>query len=146
MEFSSTNVMIYTGTIGKYISNWWISLRPNYVRKERDLETTIPGLDLDTSSYSAQVQARRFFGNRFEYVGIVVSAGSGDALAFVPVGGPINSDERVSLDGFRVSGELRKRIANTVILRGTLGLRSNELPRDRTQKSWYLVFGIEKYW
>ena len=146
LNFESTNVTIYTGTFAKYLGNWWISLRPNYVVKGRTLEVPGENLDVGTSSYSAQIAARRYLGSRYEYIGIVVSAGSGDQLANVPVGGPIDADQRVQTDGFRVSGELRKRITNTVILRGTLGYRSQELVRDATRKSWFLVFGVEKYW
>jgi len=137
--------MIYTGTVAKYIGSWWISLRPNYVRKGSKLEADVPDLDLSTSSYSGSITARRYLSSRYEYVGMFVSAGSGDQLTGVPVGGPINSDERITADGFRLGGELRKRVANTVILRGALGYRSNEMTFDRVRNSWYLTFGVEKY-
>ena len=130
LEFTSSDVTIITGTVAKYYRNWWISLRPNYVIK-------------DDNSMSAAVSARRYFGNRREWVGFRIGGGLDSAL--VPIGGPTDPAQRVTLAGFTALGEIRKRVTARVILKGTAGYRSDDLTADRTRKSFFVTFGAEYY-
>jgi YaiO family outer membrane protein len=56
--FGSSDVTIYTGSVGKYISNYWISLR-SYVT---------PGTT--GTSVSGQLQMRRYFSDPENYIGL----------------------------------------------------------------------------
>lgn len=61
--FGSSEVDIYTATIGKYISNYWVSLR-SYVT---------PGTE--GTSVSGSLQTRRYFSDPENYIGLRVSYG-----------------------------------------------------------------------
>lgn len=61
--FSSSDVTIYTATLGKYISNYWISLR-SYVT---------PGST--GTSVSGQLQMRRYFSDPENYIGLRLGYG-----------------------------------------------------------------------
>lgn len=63
LYFSSSNVSIFTATLGKYVSNYWISLR-SYVT---------PGSD--GTSVSGQLQARRYFSDPENYIGLRLGYG-----------------------------------------------------------------------
>jgi len=64
LQFASSDVTIYTGTVAKYVGNWWISLRPYITPKS-----------IGTSrSYALTV--RRYFGNRDTFVGLTAGTGS----------------------------------------------------------------------
>ena len=61
--FETTDVTIYTASVGKYVSNYWLSLR-SYVT---------PGSD--GTSVSGQFQVRRYFSNAENYLGIRLGYG-----------------------------------------------------------------------
>jgi YaiO family outer membrane protein len=61
--FGSSDVTIFTGSVGKYISNYWISLR-SYVT---------PGTT--GTSVSGQLQIRRYFSDPENYIGLRLSYG-----------------------------------------------------------------------
>ena len=61
--FGSSDVTIYTGSVGKYISNYWISLR-SYVT---------PGTT--GTSVSGQLQMRRYFSDPENYIGLRMGYG-----------------------------------------------------------------------
>ena len=131
LEFDTSDVTIVTGTVAKYLGNWWISFRPNYVIK-------------DDNSTSAAVSVRRFFGNRREWAGFTIGGGLDRTDAALP-GGPTDPSQRVTLAGFKLLGEIRKRISATVILKGAAGFRSDDLTADRTRRSFVFTFGAEYY-
>jgi YaiO family outer membrane protein len=61
--FGSSDVTIFTGSVGKYISNYWISLR-SYVT---------PGTT--GTSVSGQLQMRRYFSDPENYIGLRLGYG-----------------------------------------------------------------------
>ena len=61
--FGSSDVTIYTGSVGKYISNYWISLR-SYLT---------PGTT--GTSVSGQLQMRRYFSDPENYIGLRLGYG-----------------------------------------------------------------------
>ena len=63
VDFGSGKVMIYTGTIGKYIGNYWLSLRPYFV----------PGTD--GWSKSVNFTVRRYFIDELNYLSLTVGTG-----------------------------------------------------------------------
>jgi len=64
LNFGSTNVMIYTGNVGKYVGNYWFSLRPYLV----------PGGS--NVSVSGILTARRYFATADNYIGLQVGYGT----------------------------------------------------------------------
>ena len=63
LYFSSTNVDIYTATVGKYLGNYWISLR----------SFITPGTD--GTSVSGLLQMRRYFSDPENYMGMRLGYG-----------------------------------------------------------------------
>ena len=63
LDFGSSGVDIYTATLGKYVGNYWISLR-SYVTP-----------DNDGTSVSGALSARRYFSDSENYIGLKLSYG-----------------------------------------------------------------------
>jgi len=63
VTFGSSKALIYTGTIGKYIGNYWLSLRPYLV----------PGND--GWSKSINLTVRRYFVDELNYLSLTVGTG-----------------------------------------------------------------------
>ncbi|QIA08650.1 YaiO family outer membrane beta-barrel protein [Draconibacterium halophilum] len=63
LDFSSSGVDIYTATLGKYVGNYWISLR-SYVTP-----------DSDGTSVSGALSVRRYFADAENYLGLKLSYG-----------------------------------------------------------------------
>jgi len=63
LDFSSSGVDIYTATIGKYVGNYWISLR-SYVTP-----------DSSGTSVSGALSMRRYFSDSEDYIGLKLSYG-----------------------------------------------------------------------
>ena len=63
VSFGSNKVMIYTGTIGKYIGDYWLSVRPYLV----------PGIDAWSKSINFTV--RRYFIDELNYLSLTVGTG-----------------------------------------------------------------------
>ncbi len=64
LQFGSSDVTIYTGTVAKYVGNWWISLRPYITPKT------------EGTSQSYALTVRRYFGNRDTFIGLTAGTGS----------------------------------------------------------------------
>lgn len=84
LDFNTSTVTIYTGSIGWYVKNYWISLRP-YITPGP------PG-----TSVSSVITVRRYFQDGDNYLG--VSAG----LGFSPDDRRIQSSNGLSTDGIYV--------------------------------------------
>lgn len=73
---SGGHVSMYTGSIGWYIGNYFLSLRPYFTP------------DVSSTSKSATVQVRRYFGDAETYVGLKLGAGfSPDDKSIILVSG-----------------------------------------------------------
>ncbi len=64
LDFKTSNVIIYTGHVGKYIGNYWISFRPYIVP------------DSSRVSLSGILTVRRYFATANDYVGIQIGYGT----------------------------------------------------------------------
>ncbi len=126
LEFDTSDVTIYTGTLAKYVGNYWISWRPNYVSKD------------DGSSYSNGLSVRRYFGGRYEYAEVSVGGGTSNEDGVVT-----DFDDR--LDSFRARAELRRRITPQVIVKGQVGYRDQDFEFDRKRQSFVFGLGIERH-
>ncbi len=126
LRFPSGNVNIYTGSLGKYYGNYWISFRPFIT----------PG---DTGvSRSGTVLIRRYFREADNYVTLSFGAGSAP-------------DERyTTLDQFRLKSQkagfdFRKKFGKGVIGSAYAGLTNQEIGFGQSRKRYSLGFAIEKY-
>lgn len=78
LDFSSSGVDIYTATLGKYVGNYWVSLR-SYVT---------PGSD--GTSVSGALSVRRYFSDSEDYIGLRLSYGVSPDDNRKPVGSEKN--------------------------------------------------------
>ena len=113
LYFSSSNVSIFTVTLGKYVSNYWISLR-SYVT---------PGSD--GTSVSGQLQARRYFSDPENYIGLRLGYGVSpdDNQNLVD----INSKSRLTLKTRSIRMEYNHIISRIWILNGGATWGNEEL-------------------
>lgn len=113
LYFSSSNVSIFTATLGKYVSNYWISLR-SYVT---------PGSD--GTSVSGQLQARRYFSDPENYIGLRLGYGVSpdDNQNLVD----INSKSRLTLKTRSIRMEYNHIISRIWILNGGATWGNEEL-------------------
>ena len=61
------DILFYTGTLGKYFGNHWVSGRPYFTGFARD------------DSYGWELTGRRYFADRFDYLSLLVSRSVGAA-------------------------------------------------------------------
>ncbi len=125
LRFGSSGVTIYTGSLGLYAGNYWISLRP-YVT---------PGSI--GSSVSGSMTVRRYLDGAESYVGLRVGAGS-------------ETDERYStVDQYRLKSqqgdlEFRKRIGRGVGILASFGFENQQADRGDSRKRFTFSTGISK--
>ena len=126
LRFPSGNVNIYTGSIGKYYGNYWISFRP-----------FITPSDTGTS-HSGIVLIRRYLEDADNYVTLSLSAGT-------------SPDERyTTFDQFRLKSQsagfdFRKRFGKGVIGSAYFGFTNQEIGFGQSRKRYSMGFAIEKY-
>jgi YaiO family outer membrane protein len=125
LDFEDGDVAIYAGSVAKYIGNYWVTWRPNYVDKD------------DGSSWSNEVRGRYYVGGRYEYAELVVS------------GGVSNEDNRITLatdrlNSFAANAEYRARVAPKWIVVGSVGYREQEFSFGN-RGSWILRIGFDRF-
>lgn len=125
LDYTSSDVTIYTGSVAKYVGNFWIAWRPNYVEKESG------------NSFSNGLAIRRYFGGRYEYAEFSVS------------GGVENEDDLISggedrLDDFSTKIELRRRVTPKLLLTGEVGYREQEFSFGSRQ-SYLFRIGLDRF-
>lgn len=84
LQFQSGGVHLYTGSIGKYIGNYWFSFRP-YVSS--------------TASHSYFLSARRYFSSPDSYITVTVGGGTGPSFFTDPNSLSSNRSRSIRLDG-----------------------------------------------
>ena len=127
LEFDSSDVTIWTGSLAKYKGNWWISLRPNFVDKA------------DGNSESLGLTARRYFGGRYEYLEFGARFGDSKSnVVLIP-----GEDERFASSSVRV--ELRRRIRPRTVLKGKVVWRVEDLQTGSERESVALTIGFERH-
>ncbi len=125
LRYSPSSVTIYTGSLGLYAGNYWISLRPYFT----------PGSIGSTASGSITV--RRYLGSTDSYIGVQAGAGS-------------EPDERYStleffrLKSQRVGLEIQKRVRRGVGLSAAFGFENLHLEPEGTRKRFTFTTGVSK--
>jgi len=124
--FSSSDVTIYTATLGKYISNYWISLR----------SFVTPGSD--GTSVSGLFQVRRYFSDPENYIGLRLGYGVSPDENQNLVDENLNS--RLKLNAMSVRLEFNHIIKHVWIINPAAVLGSEEL--NSGSYSGYYTFDI----
>lgn len=125
MDFDSGSVVIYTGSVGKYVRNYWISLRPFVTPREGDL------------SASANLSIRRYLTDPEQYVTLLLGAGTQPDERFVPGAVTRLRSARALLDG-------RAGAVGPLALRWSLGYERIELPTARQRDRFSAGLGVER--
>ena len=121
--FDGAPVTLYTGTVGKYAGNYWISLRP-FVRFKPTGTSTSAGLTV-----------RRYGEDADNYVGGRVSFGSSPADNVTP-----DAVARTSSSSFSLQGS--STIGRNYIGTWSAGHDDEGLDGGRTRQSWTLSIGL----
>lgn len=124
LRFGGAPVTLFTGAVGKYVGNYWFSLRP-YVRKKEG------GL-----SASAGLTGRRYFEDGDHWVGAAASFGSSPTDRVTPDAVGRTQALSLSLSG---STGLTPRLLAT----WTLGHDSEELAPGNTRTSTTATAGLK---
>lgn len=125
LDFGSGDVTLYTGSLGKYKGNHWVSFRP-YV-SNRD----------DGTSVSGGLHYRRYFATADDYVGFIASYGE------APEEDVIRQEiDRLQSSSFRLM--MKNLVRGNVVLTGSVGWRELEFRAGSTRESFFVSAGIEK--
>ncbi|NKB88588.1 MAG: YaiO family outer membrane beta-barrel protein [Acidobacteria bacterium] len=125
LNFDSSEVTIYTGTVAKYVGNWWISLRPYITPKS-----------LGTSE-SWSLSMRRYLGDRDTYVGL--TAGTGSSPSDVQ-----DVTDLARLDSRKVGLRISWAVTDLFIVKAGAKYGWEELVRGRERNQFDFAFGLER--
>lgn len=117
LQFDETDVFIYTGSIGKYSGNWYVTLTPTVADSD----------SRDDMSASGSLLVRRYFATADDYFGFRTNYGK------VPET-DILLQQQVDLESWSVRLE-RQRPFGPVLVRGYVGYREQDLVFDRSRDS-----------
>lgn len=123
LRFEGSPVTLYTGSVGKYVGNYWFSIRP-YVRSK----------DTGTSS-SATLTARRYFSDTDHFLGARVGYGSNPSDQVTP-----QDIDRVNSFSASVHGSGGP--WTKVIASWSAGYDREELTPGQTRRSWPVTVGL----
>ena len=121
--FDGSPVTLYTGTIGRYAGNYWVSLRP-FVRSRPTGTSTSAGLTV-----------RRYTSDADNYVGGRVSFGSSPADNITP-----DAVTRIGSSSFNLQGS--HAFGRTLIGTWAAGHDSEDLDAGRSRNSWTISIGV----
>ena len=116
LRFDGSPVTLFTGSLGRYIGNGWVSFRP-FLRSRDD------GL-----SASASITARKYGVDQDDYVGVRVGAGSAPSDRLTP--NELETRARSWSAGLHGSRYLRPRLVGT----WTLGYEWEELTANTSRR------------
>ncbi|MBI3567991.1 MAG: YaiO family outer membrane beta-barrel protein [Gemmatimonadetes bacterium] len=126
LRFNGSPVTLLTGAVGKYVGDYWFSLRP-FVRPK----------DNGTSA-SASLTARRYFEDGDHYVGARVGFGSSPTDVVTPDSLTLSRTQAFSA-ALQGSGDITKGVLGI----WTLGYDSEELDSGRKRNSWTAAIGLK---
>ena len=129
MQFPSTDVFIFTGSLGKYYQDYWFSFRPYLVPKAAGI------------SRSGSLTVRRYLGNADSFVGLMFGLGASpdDRID------PSNPDPSLAyqLQSYRFRVEFNKRIHERYILKFAMGRQNEEYRLDNFRNQYSFTLGGE---
>ena len=124
LRFGGAPVTLFTGAVGKYVSDYWFSLRP-YVRPTGN-----------GTSGSASITSRRYYADGDHFVGARMSYGSAP---------PDQAPDSAALSrthsfgaSIQGSGDLTRHVLGT----WSIGYEREELTRTSLRRSWTISTGL----
>jgi YaiO family outer membrane protein len=107
LEFSSSNVLIYTGNLGKYYKNYWFSIRPFITDKTSGF------------SVSTLLLIRRYIRSRDNYLGFSLGYGSSPVEIFY-----LEDIER--LNSYKIGVEINRLLSRALVVKCLLRFEREE--------------------
>ncbi len=125
LQFENSDVTIYTGTVAKYVGNWWISARPYITPKSVG------------TSRSYALTVRRYFGSRDTFIGLTAGTGSSP-------GELQDITDLVRLDSRKLGVRVSWALTDMFILKIGARYGWEELIRGRERNQFNAALGIER--
>ena len=125
LHFASQDVTLYTGSVGGYPGNWYLSARPFVAARE------------EGSTVSATGLARRYFRDADEYVGVRIGAGATPAEGYTTV-------ELERLGSWRAAAEGKLPLGRVAYARLSAGYEREEVAPGRERGRVTASVGLEK--
>jgi YaiO family outer membrane protein len=127
LRFDSSHVTLYTGSIGKYVGNYWLSLRPYAQSRE------------GSPSASATLTGRRYFADADQFVGASVGYGKTPSENPTP-------DELQRLSAFAAGLHGAQGVRPGLLGLWSVGFEREELAVDRFRRRWRASLGLRLGW
>lgn len=127
LHFETDTVTMYTGSVGKYFGNYWISLRPFITPQAGD------------ASFSLTLFVRRYFSTADSYVTLIV--GGGNSVTEIVV-----TEDLEHLSSYKVALEGKTPIHKQLFVRWSTGYDYETLTFDRQRHRVTLKAGLEYLW
>ncbi len=124
LRFGGAPVTLFTGAMGKYVGNSWVSLRPTVRRRAEGY------------SASTSVAARRYFADADSYVGVRAGYGSTPSDRLSP--NELVARQSSWSAGVQGSRALRPGVVST----GSFGAEWEELGAGRVRRRWDASVGL----
>lgn len=123
LDFSTSNTLIYTGSVGKYVGSWWFSLRP----------TIVPAA-ANAYSSSFALLGRHYFATANDYLGFSLGYGfSPDDRARESVINTQNASGTTTLKSYRARLSYQRVVLKRNILLFDLGVLQEDFSRGPSQ-------------
>lgn len=129
MHFTSSDVLLYTGTVGKYFGNYWMSVRPQFRFQSSKI------------SYSVRLTTRRYFSNADTYLG--VEAGYGNSPDFLHQN--IDYSYLARLKSWSFAASYNQRLAQLWVLSLKFSYSKEEIVKDSFRSQYTSDITIAKY-
>lgn len=123
LRFEGDPVTLVTGSVGKYLGNYWLSVRPFVRTREEGF------------SASASLSARRYFADADRFVGVRIGYGSTPS-------DQLNPAELARTSAFGAAAQGSHGIGRTVLGTWSLGFDRERLPLGATRESATAAAGV----
>ncbi len=119
----SEGTHIFTASVGKYVSNWWLNLRANVIPDNGKVST------------SANFQARYYFKTAEDFFSLQLSSGVSPDEE--------NRDQTQLLNSYRVRVGYQQLISTRFLISGYTGYSKDELSTDNFRNDLNFTLGLE---
>ena len=125
LNFSSSDVWIYTGSLGKYYKDYWFSLRPYVTSKEAGL------------SVSGNLYTRKYLGDPESYWELVLGFGSTPIDIFY-------LEDIQRFNSYKIGLELQQRLSKHFIIKGKIRYEREEFRRNTWSDRYVFELRLEE--
>lgn len=125
MQFTISNVTIYTGSVGWYYKNYWFSLRP-FITPDKEVGT----------SFSARLSARYYLGNADSFVTLIGGMGYSPDVRVIQSASGFSENEIYALQSQLVSLSIQKLLRYNLVASCDFDMTRQELSFDVGSYVW----------